>query len=98
MIGEGATIGAGSRLGPRHRDRRPAQIGADCRVERSVVMEESRLAAGASVEDSIVGPSVVLGYGASVLAESVIGEGAYIDPGATVGNGARIEAGEGITV
>ena len=52
--------------------------------------------AGAAVADSIIGPSVVLGYGASVLAESVIGEGAYIDPGATVGNGARVEAGEGI--
>jgi UDP-3-O-[3-hydroxymyristoyl] glucosamine N-acyltransferase len=59
-------------------------------------MENSRIAAGASIEDSIVGPSVVIGYGASVLAESVIGEGAYIDPGATVGNGARVEAGDGI--
>jgi UDP-3-O-[3-hydroxymyristoyl] glucosamine N-acyltransferase len=59
-------------------------------------MDGSRLATGASVEDSIVGPSVVLGFGASVQDESVVGEGAYIDPGATVGNGARIEAGEGI--
>ncbi|MBJ7355615.1 MAG: NDP-sugar synthase, partial [Thermoleophilaceae bacterium] len=97
VIGEGATIGHGTRLGPDTVIGNGVDISADCRVERSVVMEESRLAAGASVEDSIVGPSVVLGYGASVLAESVIGEGAYIDPGATVGNGARIEAGEGIT-
>ncbi|MBJ7459554.1 MAG: NDP-sugar synthase [Thermoleophilaceae bacterium] len=97
VIGEGAAVAAGSRLGPDTVIGDHAQIAADCRVERSVVMEDSRLATGASVEDSIVGPSVVLGYGASILAGSVIGEGAYIDPGATVGNGARVEAGEGIT-
>ncbi|MBJ7354834.1 MAG: NDP-sugar synthase [Thermoleophilaceae bacterium] len=96
VLGEGVTVGPGTRLGPNTVIGSGAEIAADCRVERSVVMEESRISAGASVEDSIVGPSVVLGYGASVLDESVIGEGAYIDPGATVGNGARIEAGEGI--
>jgi mannose-1-phosphate guanylyltransferase len=97
VIAPGATIGHGSRIGPDSVIGTDVEIAADCRVERSVVMNESRLAAGASVEDSIVGPSVVLGYGASVQNDSVVGEGAYIDPGATVGNGARVEAGEGIT-
>jgi mannose-1-phosphate guanylyltransferase len=97
VIGEGATVGHGSRLGPDTVIGAGTTIAADCRVERSVVMETSRLAVGAAVEDSIVGPSVVLGYGASVEGESVIGEGASIDPGTTIGNGARIEAGEGIT-
>ncbi len=96
VIGEASTIGPGTRLGPNTVIGKGVDVAADCRVERSVVMEDSRLAVGAVVEDSIVGPSVVLGYGACVLGESVIGEGAYIDPGATVGNGARIEAGEGI--
>jgi mannose-1-phosphate guanylyltransferase len=96
VIGEGATIGHGTRLGPDTVIGANTEIAVDCRVERSVVMDGSRLATGASVEDSIVGPSVVLGFGASVQDESVVGEGAYIDPGATVGNGARIEAGEGI--
>lgn len=96
VIGEGASIGHGSRIGPDTVIGANVEIAADCRVERSVVMDESRIAAGASVEDSIVGPSVSLGYGASVQSESVIGEGASIDPGATVGNGARVEAGEGI--
>jgi mannose-1-phosphate guanylyltransferase len=96
VIGEGASVGHGTRLGPDTVIGANTEIAVDCRVERSVVMDGSRLATGASVEDSIVGPSVVLGFGATVQDESVVGEGAYIDPGATVGNGARIEAGEGI--
>lgn len=96
VIGPGSQVAAGSRLGPNTVIGSDVEIAADCRVERSVVMDAVRIAAGSSVEDSIVGPSVALGYGVTVEAESVIGEGAYIDPGATVGNGARVEAGEGI--
>lgn len=96
VIAEGAAIGHGARIGPQSVIGARVEIGSDCRVERSVVMEDSRLASGAAIEDSIVGPSVGVGFGASVLDGSVIGEGASIDPGATVGAGARVEAGEGI--
>lgn len=97
VIGPGVSIGHGSRIGPDTVIGSAVEVATDCRVERSVVMDESRIAAGSSVEDSILGPSVALGYGVTVEGQSVIGEGAYIDPGTTVGNGARIEAGEGIT-
>jgi mannose-1-phosphate guanylyltransferase len=97
VIAAGATIGHGSRIGPHSVIGADVTIAADCRAERAVVMAESRLAAGASVQDAIVGPSVSLGYGAIVEPGSVIGEGANIDPGATVGEGARIEAGVGPT-
>ncbi len=95
VVAGGAEFAPGSRIGPDTVVGERVEVGADCRIERSVVMDQSRLAAGAVVEDSIVGPSVSLGYGASITDGSVIGEGASIDPGAVVG-AARVEAGEGI--
>ena len=96
VIGPGATAAHGARIGPHTVLGEDVELAADTRVERSVVMQESRLAAGASVEDSIVGPSVSIGYGAVVERDCVIGEGATIDPGQVVSSGARVEANEGL--
>jgi mannose-1-phosphate guanylyltransferase len=96
VIGERAVIAAGARVGPHSVIGPGVEVGADCRIERSVVMDESRIADGASIEDSLVGPSVGIGFGATVERDCVIGEGATIDPGATVSSGARVEAGEGL--
>jgi mannose-1-phosphate guanylyltransferase len=60
-----------------------AAIGADARVEDSVVLAGARIGDGARVVSSIAGTKALVGAGATVV-DSVLGEGAEIAAGAIV--------------
>jgi mannose-1-phosphate guanylyltransferase len=97
VIGAGTTLAPGTSIGAETVLGRNVSVAAECRLERAVVMDGVSVGRGATIDDSIVGPSVTVGEGARIAAGSVIGEGATIEPGSMI-EGGRVESGAGATV
>jgi mannose-1-phosphate guanylyltransferase len=86
VIGDGVTIEAGARVGPR------AVIGAGSRnraratLEATLVWEDAAIGAGATLRECVVGPGVRIG------AEARLGPGAVVEPWAEVPAGTHLPA------
>ncbi len=100
LVGEDVVFGAGAQaIGPTVLGR-GVELAAGAVVERSVVLDGSRLGEGAHVRDSILGPRVTLGSHTLVEGQAVLGEGVTLGahnvlargvklfPGTTLGDGA----------
>jgi mannose-1-phosphate guanylyltransferase len=77
-IAEGAEIGPASVLGDR------CTVGARARVEDAVLLCEAKVADGAVVRDSIVGPGASIGAGCRIEEHTIVGGGAEVPPGTTL--------------
>ncbi|ACB39827.1 sugar phosphate nucleotidyltransferase [Pyrobaculum neutrophilum] len=88
-IGEGATVGAGSVLGPYAVVGAGAKLGPHVRVRESVLMDGVVAEAGAYIHRSIVGEGAVLGRWTR-LVEAVVADGVYVKDEVYVGRGAAV--------
>jgi mannose-1-phosphate guanylyltransferase len=92
FVADGAGVDVRSHLGRWVVVAAGAHVGADARVEDSVLHAGAVVEAGASVTGSILGPRSRVGAGA-VVEDSVLAEGASVPDAATV-RGGRISAGQ----
>ncbi|AET32135.1 sugar phosphate nucleotidyltransferase [Pyrobaculum ferrireducens] len=88
-IGEGASVGAGSVLGPYVVVGSGSRLGPGVRVRESVLMDGVVAEAGAYVARSIVGEGVVLGRWTRVV-EAVVADGVYVRDEVYIGRGASV--------
>ncbi|HXV05630.1 MAG TPA: NDP-sugar synthase [Solirubrobacterales bacterium] len=66
LVGEGAEIAAGARVGPRAVIGPGCRLAADCEVRESVLLEGCAIGGGASVSGSILAPGAEVAAGASL--------------------------------
>ncbi|MFY9264065.1 MAG: NDP-sugar synthase [Solirubrobacterales bacterium] len=93
LIAEGVNVGSGTRLGAYTVLGADCVIGEGCSLEGAVLQRDCTVGDNVSISETIVGPGVVIGTGASIAAGTVIGEGARIDPGASIAADSRVAAG-----
>ena len=89
LLLDGASVAASARVGGGTAVGVEASIGADARVESSVLFDGAVIEAGARVTRSVVGRGARICSGA-VLEDCVIGDGATVGPGNQLLNGARV--------
>jgi bifunctional UDP-N-acetylglucosamine pyrophosphorylase/glucosamine-1-phosphate N-acetyltransferase len=82
-IDEGASIGAGSLIGPCVVIEGGTRIGENCRIGQNTRIRDSLIGDGAEVEQSVIVES-------RVGARSKIGPFAYIRPGSAIGEDAKV--------
>ncbi len=87
---EGVRIGAGARIVGPTVLARGVSIGAGAVVERSVVLDGTRIAAGAFVSDAILAPGVSVGERTVVQGQAVLGEGVAVGADCELTHGVRI--------
>jgi mannose-1-phosphate guanylyltransferase len=83
-VADGATVGHRVVLGP------GVAIGADARIEDSVLLAGARVGAGSVVRGSIISRDVVVGDGCHLEGEVVLGEGVQLGADNVLMAGARI--------
>jgi mannose-1-phosphate guanylyltransferase len=97
VIDENVTVGAGTRLGAHTVLGKNVNVGEKADISGSVIMQGGSVGEGATIVDALIGPSVQIGAGAKIEADTVIGEGARIEPGAMIAAGSRIDADTAVT-
>ena len=70
-----------------------ASVGAECRVQSSLILSGASLGEGSTVTNSVIGENVTTGRGCRFGELSAIGSGCVIGSAVTVDSGVRIENG-----
>lgn len=83
-------IAKGAVVGPRVSIGAGSQIGADAKVEDSVLLSGVQVGKGARVAGSVIAAGARIGAGAVIGPDAVIGEGATVPDGAELEPGARV--------
>jgi mannose-1-phosphate guanylyltransferase len=89
-IGAGVTIAPSAEVGELVVLGSGVTIGADARVERSVVLDGVSVGAGAELTDCIVAAGATIAEGAVVRGGAVIGEGVRVGPGNVLAEGIKV--------
>ncbi|MFY9488257.1 MAG: NDP-sugar synthase [Solirubrobacterales bacterium] len=93
LIAEGSQIGAGARIGAYSVLGDGCTVGEGAQFDGAVLQRGCSVGSNVSITDTIIGPDVVIGDGATIAAGSVIGEGARIEAGAQIAADSRVDAG-----
>jgi mannose-1-phosphate guanylyltransferase len=92
LVGEGCRVAEGAVVGGMVVLGDDSAVGADARVDRSVIHERASVGEGATVDGSVLGFDALVGAGA-VVRDSLLAPAARVAPGKHV-QGARIRPGE----
>lgn len=93
LLGEGVSVARGAIVGSCVALDRDVEIGPEAHIERSVVLEGTRIGAHSRVNLSIVGPRAVIGDHCQLDAGVVIGEGVEVGAHNVLRRGARLAPG-----
>jgi mannose-1-phosphate guanylyltransferase len=90
VVGAGSTIAKGAHIGSLVVLGERVTVGAGARVERSVVLDDVTVGAGAVLTDCIVAPGATIADGAVVRGGAVLGEGVRVGAGNVLGAGIKV--------
>jgi len=94
LVQTGVTVAARASIGPRAVIGHGSELEEGTAISSSVLLPKTRIGAGATVTESVLGPGVRIGQGARVGPGAVLGEGCEVEAGAELGGGTRVGPGE----
>ena len=93
LILEGASVDESALVSAESVIEGGASVGAECRVQGSLILSGASLGEGSTVTNSVIGENVTTGRGCRFGELSAIGSGCVIGSAVTVDSGVRIENG-----